>query len=534
MKSCAASIKLKVVITACLLMACLQSSGHADATASGELSAQEQRGKQIYLKGEGGEGEIKAMLSAGDLELPASAFSCANCHGSRGEGSKEGGLQPPPLDWATLTKARRSALTGRERPPYTEAMLARAISAGVDSGGGRLHPGMPQYKMSAGQMSDLIAYLKRVGKDQDPGVTETSIRIGTVLPTSGPLAEAGRAVKTMLAAYFDEVNQQGGIYNRKIELQVVNQSEAAGAARANVERFLQDQQVFAMAGAFIAGADKEIASLLEEKEVPVIGPYTLNPQTGFPLNRQVFYLFPGLKEQAQALAIFAAQNLKAQQTRSAIVYPDSPASSEIAGAVEAQSKEIGWDAVTKLKYARGEFGGGRLARELKQAGASVVLFLGSGAEASELAKEAARLNWTANILLPGALAGRESFGELPGFKGKFFLSFPTLPSDQTEVGVAQFRALVAKHNLPAQHVASQLWAYVAAKVLVEGLKLAGKDLTREKLIAALEGLYEFETGLTARVTFGQNRRVGALGAYVVAIDPEKKEFIPTGRWVALK
>jgi hypothetical protein len=56
-------------------------------------------------------------------------------------------------------------------------------------------------------------------------------------------------------------------------------------------------------------------------------------------------------------------------------------------------------------------------------------------------------------------------------------------------------------------------------------------LSREKLITALEGLYDFETGLTPRITFGPNRRVGAAGASILKIDTEKKEFAPAGGWV---
>ena len=48
---------------------------------------------------------------------------------------------------------------------------------------------------------------------------------------------------------------------------------------------------------------------------------------------------------------------------------------------------------------------------------------------------------------------------------------------------------------------------------------------------ALEGLYEYETGVTPNITFGPNRRVGSKGSYVVAIDPEKKGFISASGWV---
>ncbi len=62
------------------------------------------RGKQVYVKGESGERAITAMLGTADLEVPASSFSCSNCHRRRGEGTREGGLQPTPIDWETLTR----------------------------------------------------------------------------------------------------------------------------------------------------------------------------------------------------------------------------------------------------------------------------------------------------------------------------------------------------------------------------------------------------------------------------------------------
>ncbi len=95
-------------------------------------------------------------------------------------------------------------------------------------------------------------------------------------------------------------------------------------------------------------------------------------------------------------------------------------------------------------------------------------------------------------------------------------------------------SLAEKYRLPVGYQAAQLSALCAAKVLVEGLKLSGKEVSREKLITTLEGFYNFETGLAPPLTFGPNRRVGALGAYIVSIDLEKKEFKPASNWVAIE
>ena len=74
----------------------------------------------------------------------------------------------------------------------------------------------------------------------------------------------------------------------------------------------------------------------------------------------------------------------------------------------------------------------------------------------------------------------------------------------------------------------------AREILVEGLKRAGKDVSREKLVAVLEGLYEFETGLTPQITFGPNRRIGALGAYIASVDPVEKKIISVSDWIKLQ
>ena len=60
----------------------------------------------------------------------------------------------------------------------------------------------------------------------------------------------------------------------------------------------------------------------------------------------------------------------------------------------------------------------------------------------------------------------------------------------------------------------------------------GADLSREQLITALEGLYDFDTGLTPRLSFGPNRRIGAAGAHMVTINPETKDFATASGWVS--
>ena len=500
--------------------------------AAATLTPQEKRGKQIYVQGTTAAGrEVLAYVGDASIEVPGSTLPCAGCHGLDGQGKPEGGVVPSNLSWEILTKPYEvTQASGRKRPPYTERALEFAITRGLDPGGNKLHPAMPSYQMAREDLADLVAYLKRVGQDRDPGLTEKSITVGTIVPTRGELSGVGQAIRATLTAFFDEVNSRGGIYNRKVELKFIETADTPAATAASLRRSLQDEQVFALAGAFTSGADSEIAALADELDVPVIGPLTLSPQTARPLNRHVFYLLSGLEEQARALVSYASQKLQGDKSGVLVVYPESELSAGVIAAVKDQCLKNGCGPVETEGYRRAQFDAQGLAVKLGKTGKQVVLFLGAGGEAIALMKEADKLNWSPAVYLP--VAGGSGIMEAPlSFNRKIYLAFPTSPSDQTGDGVGEFRALAAKYNLPKTHLATQLSVMGAAKILVEALKRAGKDVSREKLIETLEGFNQFATGLTPAVTYGPNRRIGASGAYVVTIDLEKKEYLSASGWV---
>ena len=511
-----------------------QASTHATSTTAATgvrgLTPQERRGRAIYMRGESPSGsEITAMV--GELDVPASTVTCAGCHGARGEGKTEGGVTAGNLTWPNLTKTYgHTHPTGRKHGPFNEAAFVRALTDGVDPAGNSMLAAMPRFKMSPEDAADLIAYVKRIEEDHDPGVGDASVKLGTLLPSTGPLAETGSAMRDVLAAFFEELNARGGIYSRKVELQVADTGTSATTAATSARRLVEQGQVFAAVGGLSAGADKELAALAQEQEVPFVGPSTLMPQVGFGTNRYIFYLLPGIAEQARALVNFGAQRQTVSKAGAAVVFQEGEIGSAAAAAVEDQCRKIGCGELKKVSYARGKFDAASLVQASK--GAGTVFFISPGGEESAFLKEADAAAWRPDVLLLGALTGRDFAATVPaGFNGKVFLAFPTVPSDITPAGESELRALSEKYKFQIRHTAAQLSALAAAKVLAEGLQRAGKDLSREKLVTSLEGLYDYETGLTPRVTFGPNRRVGAAGAYMVTVNTETKQFALAGEWV---
>src|SRR5215208_80083 len=497
-----------------------------------ELSPEEKGGKAFYLRGGSSSGqEIIAMM--GEIDVPATTLTCAGCHGTRGEGKTEGGVTAGNMTWSYLTKTYgHNDEGGRKHPAFSEASFTRMLTAGVDPAGNKLSVAMPTYRMPQQDMADLIAYLKRIETDTDPGVSETSIVIGTLLPEKAALTGLAQSMGDVLQAYFAEVNSRGGIYNRKVDLRILYGDATSTAA--NMRRLIDDEQVFAIVSGLTAGAEEDVATLSKDREVPFIGPSTLLPQRGLPLNRYVFYLLPGLKEQARTLVNFAARKRDPKTSRVAIVCPDADFSRGIAKSIEDQAKKLGWTTITSVYYPRDKFNAAQQVAELKQKGIDTVFHLGSGADTGALFKDAEAVGWTPAVYLLGTLVGRNITELIPlKMKDQVFLVFPTIPADVSEAGAAEYSALLHKNKLTSTHAAAQASAIAAARILVHVLELSGKDLSRERLVTTLEGLYEFDTGLMPRITFGPNRRIGVLGAYIVTIDPEKKLFPATAEWISV-
>jgi ABC-type branched-subunit amino acid transport system substrate-binding protein len=533
MKTRVFRIKLTLLWMVCLAAASGVLCEKGAATTQGSrrstaLSPQEKRGKQIYLKGEDGTGkEIVAALGGEELELPATSFTCVNCHGLRGEGTREGGLQPPPIRWETLARSQISPLTRRERQPYTEATLARAIGAGLDPAGARLHPGMPRYRMTTAQMADLTAYLKKLGtaSDTDPGITEETIRIGAALPMTGPLAAIGEDVKATLLASFARVNAEGGIYNRRFELVVEDSRGETAQTLEATRRLIEQDNVFALVASFETSESRAVNEFIRRSEVPLVGPVTLSPRLSVPPNPYVFYLLPTFSDQARVLLDFVrSKTIDKPAARLAVVYADSDFDRDALTGLQSQAKMYAMELAVEHAYPTGRFDATKAVALLAPKKPDYVFFFGGAEEMGACAREMERAHLSAALVSSVVMLGRGAFSLPPAQAAQTYLSYPAALPNQNDF--TEFIGVMRTAGAPVRSPAFQSVSFAATKVLFEAAKLSGKQLDRTTLIGSLEQLQDFRTGVVPPVTFGPNRRIGSTGSYIVGIDLTNKQYVP--------
>ena len=499
-----------------------------------DLGPAERAGKKIYLEGESPSGgEIAVRIGRDPSPLPGSVAACGTCHGTDGLGRPEGGALPTDVTWSQLAKGYgHSHPNGRKHQAYDARSLARALREGIDPAGNVLDPVMPRYAMSDADMASLIAYLKAVERDLDAGIAKGSVRVGVALPLKGKLADVGSGMRKLLAARVDELNRRGGLNGRKLVLVVQGFDSDAGDGLDAVRRLVLQDRVFLLLSGFFPAAEGEVAAFAEAEKVPLVGPFTLFARNPESVNPWVFHLMGGLREQARVLASYISRDLGIEPALVAIVHPEDERAADAAAAARAQLGPKGGQAET-VAYS-GSLPDPTLVTRLRERGIRAVLFLGSDTELAAFAAAADAAGFAPYLLASGTLAARAAARSPASFQGRILLAYPSIPSDESEGAARDLARLRSQARITDHNRASQVAAYVAFEVLVEGMRRTGRNLSRERLVAALEGLYDFESGLLRPLRYGPNRRVGTLGGHVISVDVENGAFSPLGGWRALE
>jgi ABC-type branched-subunit amino acid transport system substrate-binding protein len=486
-------------------------------------SNDEHAGRRLYLEGITPSGEpLRALMGFGQTQLSGQAVACGNCHGADGKGRAEGGVLPSPIGWEELTKPYgHSHPGGRKHGPFSEASFLRAVNEGLDPAGNRLDWAMPRYALSRGDAEVLIAHLKRLGEERAPGVGDATLRIGTILPEAKRVPPAG-AMRAALAAYVQQVNRAGGLHQRRLELVVASDYREAR------ERFGKEP-VFALVSPFEPEHDDELRALVEETRLPVVGALTGAAATVPDRDSLVFRVMPGLAEEAAVLVDFAAQRAGNARLRGAVVASGTPADDLAAQAALRRCAARSCGDLARVGWYAARFDAAAAVRSLKEERREQLFFFGAQQEFERLLEEAANQadsSWRPSIHAAGSLA-RSALAARERFPGELFLAFPTMPAGRA------LQELRREFSLSAQYQAAQQTALAAAAVLVEGLRRAGRDLSRERFVQALESLNNYDPGgFGPAVSFGPDRRNGVRGGYVVAVE-RTRGIVPASSWISL-
>jgi branched-chain amino acid transport system substrate-binding protein len=372
-----------------------------------------------------------------------------------------------------------------------------------------------------------LAVLAAVPARAQQGVTDAEIVLGCSNSFSGPLAFSGeQATKFGVDLYVKAVNDDGGVLGRSVRTVYYDDGYRPQEAVANTKKLVEQDGVFAIIAP--QGTPPVVATLeyLEENKVPLLFPFQ-----GSPITRARRYVFSGMTlydRQSRMMIDYLVGQRKHEKL--AALYQDDEYGKSFLAAFETDLGRHGLKLVAAESVKRGVTDVSAQIAKL-QAATPEVLFLvltpGPGAHAL---RERQKIGWTKVVMVSSGPLTDERYLALAGdaSEGVEGLSLWPDPLTSDLPGVRLYRERMQKYfprNEPNRY---SLSGYFAAMLFVEGAKRAGKSLTRAGLIAALEGIRDFDSGILPPVTIGPDHETQTQGFWVRV---EKGRFKPLTDWL---
>lgn len=339
-----------------------------------------------------------------------------------------------------------------------------------------------------------------------PGVNGSTIKLGTLTDLSGPQATIGLAALRGISAYYQHVNHWGGIHGRKIELIVEDHAFDPVRAQGSVEKLLGGESVFALVSPLGTAPNLAVMDRLLEENIPVISPHSGISLWGNPLKPTYFALQPSYDIEGMILAQYALESNPAAKI--GLLAVDDQYGQEGSGAFIRELKKAGREPALVVAHSTGESDPAGWVEAFAGADIDLVVlytYVKSAADILRSAQEADFLpSWLGSYVISGA-----DLLELAGSKaveGLRTTSYPVGP--RTHRGERLFLKQM-RRLYPGESVSSHSRiGYAASQLVVEGLRRAGPDLSRESFISALEQLGDWSGGLLPPLSYSADDHRG--------------------------
>lgn len=383
----------------------------------------------------------------------------------------------------------------------------------------------------------VVALALGVGSAQN-GVTDTEIVIGTWGPQSGPAAAWG-TVATAIDAYFRYINDQGGIHGRQLVLEARDDGYDPARTVSAVRELIDRENVFAFVGGVGTANGLAALPLIQRAGVPWVGPATGSEVFAEQSGGLVFTTFTDYVVEAALMTRHAVTELGSRNI--AIFYQnDGYGQAGLRGLEEevARLREQGYEVTVgdRVSYERGTTNLGVQALRLTGSGADSVLLFSDPTAAANLVNEFQRLDFKPQMLATVTLLDPSLMAN-PGMQGALFSVFLRLPSVILGEGngdpiADQLYMDVIRAYAPS--IATDPFRALAgiafAQPLVEALRAAGPDLTRESFLAALQQIDGYDEGLYASLSFADGPR-GNNSVMLLQVTPQGLR--PVSDWLTL-
>ena len=317
------------------------------------------------------------------------------------------------------------------------------------------------------------------------GVSHDKILLGQAAVFSGPAAQLGIQMRNGIKAYFDYVNEKGGVHGRKLELITEDDRYEASVAAGASKKLIEQYKVFALLG--YVGTPTGVVHLpvITQAKVPLVGMFTGAEALRVPFNRYVFHVRASYYDETEAIV---EQVVSTGGKNIAVFYQDDAYGQAGLKGVEIAMAKRNMKISALGTVERNTVKVENAVKTINAAKPDAVVMISAYTSCAEFIRQMKKAGSGAtfyNVSFVGSKALSDALGK--DGVGVAISQVAPFPWGTAVPVVKEYQQLAKKAGF-ADYNFSAIEGFLVAKVMVEGLRRTGRDLTREKFIDAMEKL----------------------------------------------
>jgi ABC-type branched-subunit amino acid transport system substrate-binding protein len=364
---------------------------------------------------------------------------------------------------------------------------------------------MPVIKRQAAVLSAAFVILAAASssafaqKKYDTGATDTEIKIGNIMPYSGPASAYGVIGKTE-AAYFKKINAAGGINGRKINFISYDDAYSPPKTVEQARKLVESDEVLLVFNSLGTPPNSAIHKYMNSKKVPQLfvatGATKWNDPKNFPWTMG---WQPNYQSETQIYAKYILKNLP--NAKIAVMYQnDDYGKDYLKGLIDGLGAKAKSLIIAEESFETSEPTVDNHIVKLKATGADVFVNISTPKFAAQAIKKMAEIGWKPTHFLNnvsasvGSVIKPAGYQNAQGIISAAYLKDPSDPQWDYDKGMKDYLAFLAKDFPEGDKLdGSSVVAYGVAQTMAEVLKKCGDNLTRENIMKQAASLKDFRT-----------------------------------------
>jgi branched-chain amino acid transport system substrate-binding protein len=339
----------------------------------------------------------------------------------------------------------------------------------------------------------------------ETGVTDREVLVGQFAAFSGAAAQLGQRMQAGIEAYFKAINAQGGVNGRQLKLVTRDDGYEPEKAKEAVKALIEQEKVFAFVGSVGTPTGLAAVPILTQAGVPIVGMFTGAQALREPFNKYVFHVRASYFDETERIV----QHLTTLGVKKIAVFyqNDAYGKAGLEGVERALAKRQ-LKAVATATVERNTVEVAKALETLLPAAPEAIVQISAYKSCAAFIKQSRAKGYGGqffNVSFVGSKALADELGDAGvGVVISQVVPFPYIPSTAV---VREYQQRMTEAG-EKQIDFSSLEGYLSAKVFVEGVRRAGRNLTRESLITAIESMHDYNMG-GFTVTYGPKDHMGS-------------------------